>query len=204
MARITLNDRRERLVDAALRVMDRDGVTATTTRAVVGEAQMSLASFHYAFASRDEMMVEAVRRIVSGLDQQVPAAPELRQDEPSEALIAQLQAIFDGLIADPGRAAVLIELTTTTLRSPVIGALGPELTSARRRVLMRWAEAWAQSCDMTWTSPVALVASIVMAVLDGLVQQWLTDQDRAAGRAALAPLAASLLGLASPARVLAV
>lgn len=201
MARITMHDRRDLLVDAALRVMDREGVAATTTRAVVGEAEMSLASFHYAFISRDEMMSQAIRRIVGGLDDQVPVEADLSAERPADVLIDQLQAMLDGLTADPGRAVLLTELTTATPRSPAIGPLGAELTAARRRVLVRWADAWARSCLMTWTSPVGLVASMVMAVLDGLVLQWLTDRDPVASRDALVPLAGSVLVLARPAVV---
>ena len=54
MPRVSAPSRREALIEAALRVMERDGLTAGTTRAIVAEAGMSLASFHYAFSSRDE------------------------------------------------------------------------------------------------------------------------------------------------------
>jgi TetR/AcrR family transcriptional regulator, regulator of biofilm formation and stress response len=64
MARVPVEERRAALVDAALRVMVRGGLAAGTTRAVVAEAGMSLASFHYAFASRDELLRELVRRVV--------------------------------------------------------------------------------------------------------------------------------------------
>ena len=42
--------------DTALTVIARDGVHAATTRAIVAEAGMALASFHYAFRSRDELI----------------------------------------------------------------------------------------------------------------------------------------------------
>ena len=53
MTRIPVVDRRTALVQAALRVVARDGVAAATTRRIVAEAGMPLASFHYVFASRD-------------------------------------------------------------------------------------------------------------------------------------------------------
>ena len=51
-------DRRGEIVQAALRVIADQGMQGATTRAIVAEANMPLASFHYAFASRDEMMEE--------------------------------------------------------------------------------------------------------------------------------------------------
>ena len=58
MPRLAVAERRAALVEAALRVMVRGGLAAGTTRAIVAEAGMSLASFHYAFSSRDELLRE--------------------------------------------------------------------------------------------------------------------------------------------------
>ena len=65
ITRIPALERRSSLVDAALRVVAERGVAQATTRAIVAEAGMSLASFHYAFASRDELMAELIRRVVA-------------------------------------------------------------------------------------------------------------------------------------------
>ena len=54
MARIPAAQRRDALIGAALQVVADRGVAAATTRAIVAEAGMSLASFHYAFESRDD------------------------------------------------------------------------------------------------------------------------------------------------------
>ena len=64
MARLSYAERRALLVRAALRLIDSDGVHAATTRAIVAEARMSLASFHYAFRSRDEMIRELIAHVV--------------------------------------------------------------------------------------------------------------------------------------------
>ena len=64
MNRIPADQRRALLVQAALRVIAKQGVSGATTRAIVAEAGMSLASFHYAFRSHDEMMRELVAYVV--------------------------------------------------------------------------------------------------------------------------------------------
>jgi DNA-binding transcriptional regulator YbjK len=66
VTRISATQRRAALVQAALRVVAARGVQAATTRAIVAEAGMSLASFHYAFESRDELMSELVTSVVAG------------------------------------------------------------------------------------------------------------------------------------------
>ena len=64
MNRIPADQRRALLVQAALRVIAKQGVSGAATRAIVAEAGMSLASFHYAFRSHDEMMRELVAYVV--------------------------------------------------------------------------------------------------------------------------------------------
>jgi DNA-binding transcriptional regulator YbjK len=54
--------RREALLDAVLRVLERDGSGAVTHRSVAAEAGVPLASATYYFATLDELYVEALRR----------------------------------------------------------------------------------------------------------------------------------------------
>jgi AcrR family transcriptional regulator len=57
--------RRAELLQAALRVMSRDGIAAGTTRAIVAEAGMPLATFHYCFRSRNELLRELITLLTS-------------------------------------------------------------------------------------------------------------------------------------------
>lgn len=57
-----METRRDLLVQAAFRVIAEHGVEAATTRRISAAASMSLASFHYAFESRDELLAELVAR----------------------------------------------------------------------------------------------------------------------------------------------
>ena len=54
-------DRRTALLDATLRVVARDGAAAASHRAVAAEAGVPLGSTTYYFASREEMLLEALR-----------------------------------------------------------------------------------------------------------------------------------------------
>lgn len=75
--RMAALERRERLVQAALRVIARDGVAAPTTRAIVAEADMPPASFHYVFQSRDELIAELIHYVVDNEDSAALAADAL-------------------------------------------------------------------------------------------------------------------------------
>ncbi len=56
MSNLRVGRRRELLLEAGERVIARVGLEGATTRAVVTEAGMPLASFHYAFTSREEFV----------------------------------------------------------------------------------------------------------------------------------------------------
>ena len=64
MARMPVEERRQQLVDAAIRVMTRDGVTSATTRAISSEAGLSLSVFHYCFASKQDLLDAVIRQLV--------------------------------------------------------------------------------------------------------------------------------------------
>ena len=63
VTRIPAAERRSALIEAALRVVARNGLAQATTRAIVAEAGMSLASFHYVFDSRDELIDELITTV---------------------------------------------------------------------------------------------------------------------------------------------
>ena len=117
MTRIPASERRTALIEAALRVVSRNGITQATTRAIVAEADMSLASFHYAFDSRDELIDELITTVVAREQQAV--IPDLVAGQSlRELLESGLLGYFEHLKADPEHEQAMLELTQYALRSP--------------------------------------------------------------------------------------
>lgn len=58
MARISAEDRRSEFVRSAARVIANHGVAAATTRRIAEEANAPLASLHYCFRNKDELLQE--------------------------------------------------------------------------------------------------------------------------------------------------
>src|SRR6188472_385664 len=115
MARMPATERRVALGQAALTVIARDGIHAATTRAIVAEAGMPLASFHYAVASREELLRDVVALVVAGegaatLNSLALEAPDVRT-----AVRAILGSYLDLVRADPGREQAMFELTQHAL-----------------------------------------------------------------------------------------
>ena len=176
MGRVGSAERRAALVRAALRVIDRDGVHAATTRMIVAEAGMSLASFHYAFRSRDEMMRELVAFVVQ--DEQRVSLEALDPDaDIRSAVRAGMQAYFELLRAHPSREQALQELVQYSLRTPELEHL-PRAQYASyfhtARVLL---ERGAENAGVQWSLPIEQLARILIAITDGLTVAWLADRD---------------------------
>lgn len=62
MARRYDPDRRQRIIDAAIRVVSARGIDALSHRAVAAEADVPLGSTTYHFASKDDLLVAALRQ----------------------------------------------------------------------------------------------------------------------------------------------
>jgi AcrR family transcriptional regulator len=184
MARLSAAERREALIEAALRVMERDGLTAGTTRAIVSEAGMSLASFHYAFTSREELLAELVQRVVGR--ELVAATAGWR---PEDGLAACLQAAAAGYLAhleqQPGQEQLMLELTLLASRRADLRSIASTQYRAYTAAATNLLERAAALTGASWRRPVPELARLLITLVDGATTTWLVDRDTAATRAVL-------------------
>jgi len=190
-------ERRNLIVQAAMRVIARGGVGAATTRAIVAEAEMSLASFHYAFRSHAEMMRELVVWVVDAEVEAVFSSMRVGR-EIRVALRSGMQAYLDYLIADPGHEQVMQELVQYTLRTPGLEYLAREQYDRYHMGVTRLLTEGAVSSGVEWVVPVADVARFVVTVTGGVTVAWLADRDTEAAGRVLDFAADSLARLAIP------
>lgn len=179
MARVSADERRAALVQAAMMVIDRDGVNGATTRAIVAEAGMSLASFHYAFRSRDELISELIRWVVQN-EQQVSLAALRPGMDARSAVRAALQAFFELVAAQPSHEQAMFELMFYALRTPELDGL-PGVQYARYfRVARELLQAATELLGIRWSLPMEQLERVLVAATDGLTLAWLADRDDAA------------------------
>jgi DNA-binding transcriptional regulator YbjK len=183
MTRLSSEERRAALIQAALRVIARDGIHAATTRAIVAEAEMPLASFHYAFRSRDEMIRELISFVVE--HEQIATEAALEEDADVRSTIrAGLQAYFSLVVEHPGREQSMFELMHYALRTPELDDLPRSQYQSYRRAAMAILATGADRAGIEWSIPIDDVARLVVMLTDGLTLAWLADRDAdAAGRA---------------------
>ncbi|MCU1584817.1 MAG: hypothetical protein JWM49_1373 [Microbacteriaceae bacterium] len=199
MARLSSADRRAVLVRAALRVIDRDGVYRATTRAIVAEAEMSLASFHYVFRSRDEMLGElfafVVRREEEATLAALSSSVSIRQ-----AVRSGLQAYFDLLAAHPEREQALQELIQYALRTPELAALPGAQYRRYVHSAQTMLEHGAELTGVRWAIPIEQLSGVLVAFTDGLTMSWLANRDDSAAAALMEFAADAIAAQSVPAR----
>lgn len=199
MARLSVAERRGEILQAALRVIQRDGVHAATTRAIVAEGDMPLASFHYAFRSRDEMIRELIAYVVEG--EGLAAEASLGDGlDIRVAVRAALQGYFELVVAEPHREQAMFELFHYSLRAPELDDLARAQYASYHRLAEGMLVAGAERAGVRWSIPSAALARLVVTFTDGVTLAWLADHDAAAASATLDIAADTIAGFAEPLR----
>lgn len=175
MARRYDPERRQRIIDAAIRIVELKGIDALSHRTVAAEADVPLGSTTYHFASLDDLLVAAL--------EQVNCAPR-----------AAIQSWSDDLEGE----APLVEALTRIMEEYASGGRGSirleyELYFAalRRQPLQPLAAGWIDDMITVLARHTGDIptARALVALIDGLLLQYLlTDRpfDRAEVRSALA------------------
>lgn len=201
MPRLSMARRRAQLVRAALDVASRQGIEATTVRAVAAEAGVSLGVVHYCFEDKDELLREVGEAItaqnVEQLDVRLSPPPDARA-----AIGEALGGVWDVIRAHRGAQLFGVELVTSCLRHPELRGVA---TSQLEDTLLAAEEALARAARATaveWTVPVRQVARLCVAAVNGVALAWLVDGDDAAADAALVSFADHITTHAAPAGAL--
>lgn len=177
MARMSATDRREALARAALTVVARDGIHAATTRAIVAEAGMPLASFHYAVPSREELLRDVVELVVAGEGAAAFGSLTIEADDIRGAIRSVLGSYLDLVRADPGREQAMFELTQHALRSAALADLPVAQYAAYRDLARTLLQVGADRYRVTWNIPIDDLAVLGVALLDGATLGWLATRD---------------------------
>ncbi|MEU2391569.1 TetR family transcriptional regulator [Streptomyces sp. NPDC007369] len=154
-------DRRQRIIDAAIRVVGAKGIAGLSHRTVAAEADVPLGSTTYHFATLDDLLVAALRQANEGFAETVAASPALA--DPEADLAGALAALLGEFLgADRGRAELEYDLYLAALRRPAL-----------RPVAAEWCDSVAAALAER-TDPVT--ARALVAVMDGIsLQVLLTD-----------------------------
>lgn len=197
MVRLSVTERRELLAASALRVIGQRGLSQATTRAIVAEAGMSLASFHYAYRSRDELLTEVMQRVVDG--EMEAASLSLKPgSDIRDSVLDGIHAFFEYVRADPEHERALQELLQYALVTPGLDHLARAQYESYHRAATELLSSAALAAGVTWKDPLADVARFVVTITDGITLAWLADRDTAAAERTIELAATAIARLAEP------
>lgn len=199
MRRMTFDERRSELIDAAIRVISRDGLAAATTRAIVAEAHMPQGALFYIFPSRQALIEAVVAEITDR--ERISAMHSLDLLDPESTLQEIIARAMDAYLhlveADPGQEIALLEVAVHAMRRDP-GA-GRAQWAIYRQAVVDAMVFVAAAKGLRWTLPVGDIAHMITASIDGITLSWLNDRDGAAARAQIDLLAGMYAALAIPA-----
>ncbi|MFE5935038.1 TetR/AcrR family transcriptional regulator [Streptomyces sp. NPDC056470] len=154
-------ERRQRIVDAALRVVGARGIDGLSHRTVAAEADVPLGSTTYHFASLDALLVATLRQANEGFGRQLRESPALA--DPHTDLAAALARLTGEWIGGARTGVELeYELYLAALRRPALRPVAAEWTDAVTEVLSRRTD--------------SATARALVALMDGIcLQVLLTD-----------------------------
>ncbi len=173
VARMTPEERREAIVDAAQRVMVRRGIAATTVRDVAAEMGTSSGLIHHYVVSMDDLLAEAFDRVASGdLDRTVRAIGA--DGDP----VARLSLFFASYHrADEDWAVQLwLDAWAEAARRPALQRTSRRLNEAWQALVADLVRDGVRAGMMTCRDPDA-VAWRIISLLDGLALQVVAHGD---------------------------
>jgi AcrR family transcriptional regulator len=114
--------RRAQIIDATMRIIAREGVAALSTRKIAREAPIHLATLHYRFGSKDDLLLAVLDAATSAMIATLVAV----DGHPGGGLCAALTESFVGLCAmldrDPSLPLVRCEVLLYARRRPIQAA----------------------------------------------------------------------------------
>lgn len=193
MARMSAEERRTRLVHAAIAVMSRDGVAQTTTRMIVAEAEMQIGVFHYCFRSKEELLFEVLRT----LNERSFGAVGLILGESrstADAIRFGLAAYWDHVRAHAEERLLIFELMHHALRLSGHEDSARDMYANYHQGVREFLAVAARLDGVTFATDLDVLSRFTIAHMQGVTLQWLVQRDEAMAVRLLSQLAAHLLG----------
>lgn len=169
---------RERLLAGAVSCLQDKGYARTTARDLVAASGTNLASIGYHFGGKDALLNEAIAEFFEQWTERVERSLfRAEPGTPRELLLRALEQLVDVFEEMRPQLVLCVESFPAALREPVLRAKLAE-AYAKARVAGTDMLSRAAGClgAELPVEPAALV-SVVIAISDGLMLQWLLDPE---------------------------
>ena len=176
LARTSAEARREEFVEAAIKVMAREGLDHATTRRIAEEAGAPQGIFHYLFRGKTELLAAVTGAVTQQVEQVLREAVDPRKGL-AAAISDAVHAFWQHVLSDDGLQLMQYELVIYCRRTPGLEWLADwqyeRYIAAATEILGAAAE---HDATRSAISLDQLVRFLVAAV-DGLVLQYTVHHD---------------------------
>jgi len=183
MQRVSLQDKRQSLQQALLRVIAREGIEQATVRNIAAEANINPAAISYAFAGKDELMMSLHLALQADVHEVVTKAIQTCTSI-EEAISKMAKAYFDHTVRDPDRQRAHLELTLAAL------ARADSKEIARMQYegyIKQLVDAlMGLNANIISRSEITTIARMALAMMDGVIVQYLSTRNQSACKKTLA------------------
>lgn len=173
---MTTNDRRQTILDAAERLVQRDGLTAASVRAVAAEAGIGASTLRHYFPQQRDLYHAIVARM------QGAAISEMRIRDSALDPVTRLAECLMQLLPPDDDSLPLLTPYIDTLSAAFGTASDPKIRQAYLEIagqgtaqLMQWLEQLGAEGKLRATP--AELLPLLHTMIDGLAVQLLTNQD---------------------------
>jgi AcrR family transcriptional regulator len=204
--RLSVEDRRVQLVECALALADRGGMSAVTVRGVAEEAKVSLGVVHYCFEDKEQLVAAMIEKVIAEqLEALIGSIPTGTLATGRDALRTwvdeALTAVWRRAAEYPDRWLLMIESMLFSLRQPIESASAGQ-AMVQHQTAEKYGRAYlseiGERCQMRWDIEERTLVRTALQMLFGTVQWWLVDRDDAAARNSLTVVAGWIADSASP------
>lgn len=169
--------RREQIVNAALKVMISDGVYHATTRKIAEAAGVNVATLHYHFHDKEEIIFSAMEVLASGY-RRILMERFSQPQNLHERIGDLLRFIWSEIEKARGEQLVLQEMTLYALRVPYAEHLAAE---KEREIKSLYSECLQAASDVGEGDEAGIeeLTDFIYACFVGVLNQWLANRDAA-------------------------
>ncbi|MGH2486831.1 MAG: TetR/AcrR family transcriptional regulator [Ktedonobacterales bacterium] len=168
---------RDALVDAAYHLIAEGGFEHLRTREVAARAGVNIATLHYYFATKEDLIRAVVARLVGEFKTIHAPTQDERQTTPVALLRGELLDMRYHMAHMPETYSVLLELSSRALHDPAIQNIVIQMDHGWRGYIEELLLSGVRQGSLRVDLDVAVVASALVAFLKGACMEMMTEPD---------------------------
>lgn len=179
MAYVRVEQRQDEIVAAAVRVLSGVGVPGTTLRAVAAEAGIPLGTLHYVFPTKDLLLRAVITAVIDDVLSAVQ--PGLQPDRGVAHALRESMTMFWSKLVEReiGLQVMQYELAMYSVRTEGAGGLAQLQYDRYTELVSTLFEQAARTAGERCAVDFPTLGRLTLAVLDGLIVQYVASTDAA-------------------------